>query len=574
MRGDVLIRGGTVVDGTGGEPYRADVLVRSDRIAAVGRDLVAQGVQADRQLDATGLLVTPGFVDVHTHYDGQASWEQTLQPSSLHGVTTVVMGNCGVGFAPCRADARHDLVRLMEGIEDIPEVVMTAGVPWQWETFPEYLDFLEPRRYDVDVAAQLPHAAVRVHVMGRRGMARQSATEADLGHMRRLAREAMECGAIGFSTSRTVNHKTVDGDPTPVVDAAERELQAIASGMADAGTGVMQVITDFPTPADVPARFDLLANLVRRSGRPLSFTLAQFHSAPRSWEVVLRLLEDAHASGLPVRAQVFPRPMGMLMSLETTRNPFSDSTTYQSLASLPTEERVAAMGERTTRNRILLEAASATAPVKQRNFEWIFPLRQSSDYEPAAEDSLAAVARRVGRSPDAVAYDLLVQERAMLYAPFANLADGNLDPALAMMASPATIVGLGDGGAHYGLLCDASFPTFLLEHWGRDRTKGAKLPVAWIIRSLARDTAVAVGLLDRGLVQVGYKADLNIIDFEALHLQVPEVVYDLPSGGKRLTQRAEGYRATIVSGQVTYRDGQPTGALPGRLVRGARTAPA
>jgi len=573
MPEDLLIRGGTVVDGTGAHPFGADVLVRSGRIVAVGTELAADRFRAAVEIDARNLLVTPGFVDVHTHYDGQVTWEQTLQPSSLHGVTTAVMGNCGVGFAPCHSTSHPDLIRLMEGIEDIPEVVMAAGVPWQWETFPEYLDFLAPRHYDIDVAAQLPHAALRVYVMGSRGMARQPATEADLLQMHEIAREAVECGALGFSTSRTVNHKTVDGDPTPVVDAAERELQAIAAGMAKGGGGVIQMITDFPTPADVPARFDLLCALVRRSGRPLSFTLAQFHSAPHSWKAVLPLLEAASASGLPIRAQVFPRPMGMLMSLETTRNPFSSSATYRKLASLPLEERLVAMSDRAVRNEILAEADVTQPLVKQRRFDAIFPLRDMADYEPSADDSLAAIARRRGTSPDAVAYDFLVEERGMLYAAFANLADGDLETTLTMMRSPATIVGLGDGGAHYGLLCDSSFPTYLLAYWGRDRTRGAKLSVPSIVRSLSRETAISVGLFDRGLVKPGYKADLNVIDFDALRLHVPKVVYDLPSGGRRLTQSADGYHATIVSGQVTYRDGKPTGVLPGRLVRGAQVAP-
>lgn len=574
MPHDLLIRGGTVVDGTGGEPFVADILVRSGRIVAVGPEVAADGSRGTVEIDARSLLVTPGFVDIHTHYDGQVTWEQTLQPSSLHGVTTAVMGNCGVGFAPCHSTSHSDLVRLMEGIEDIPEVVMAAGLPWQWQTFPEYLDFLASRRYDIDIAAQLPHAALRVFVMGSRGMARQSATEADLQQMHELARQAVECGALGFSTSRTVNHKTVNGDPTPVVDAAERELQAIAAGMTEGGGGVIQMITDFSTPTDVPTRFDLLCALVRRSGRPLSFTLAQFHSAPHSWSAVLPLLEAANASGLPIRAQVFPRPMGMLMSLETTRNPFSSSATYQRLATLPLGERVAAMSSGGVRHAILAEAL-ATPPVtqKQRTFETVFPLRDMTDYEPAAADSLAAIARRRGTSPDAVAYDFLVEQRGMLYAPFANLADGDLETTLTMLRSPATIVGLGDGGAHYGLLCDASYPTYLLAHWGRDRTRGARLSLPWIVRSLSRETAAAVGLLDRGLIRPGYKADLNVIDFDALRLHMPRVVHDLPSGGRRLTQSADGYRATIVSGQVTYRDGQPTGALPGGLVRGAQAEP-
>jgi N-acyl-D-aspartate/D-glutamate deacylase len=573
----LLIRGGTVVDGSGGEPYPADVLLADGIIAAVGPDLApGRSGQASQtgvsQIDATGLLVTPGFIDVHTHYDGQATWEQTLGPSSGHGVTTVVMGNCGVGFAPCRPGSRDSLVRLMEGIEDIPEIVMTEGLPWTWQTFPEYLDFLGARSFDVDLAAQLPHAALRVYVMGERGMAREPATEADMAQMRDLAQEAVEAGALGFSTSRSVNHKTAGGDPTPSFDAAERELHMIADGLARAGRGVLQVITDFPDPDLVPERMRLLIGLARESGRPLSFTLAQFHSAPRSWPEVLRRTEEAHAAGVPIRGQVFPRAMGLLMGLDTSRNPFTASPSYAALAGLPVEQRVAALRRPDRRARILAESETAGRTGRQRDFDWVFPLRCLADYEPDPGDSIAALARARGVSPARVAYDIMLERdgQGMLWAGFANIIDGSLEPALAMMKSPATIIGLGDGGAHYGLICDSGFPTFMLSYWGRDRTKGERLPVPSIVKSLTSDAATAVGLSDRGLVRPGYKADLNLIDFEALTLRVPQVRHDLPSGGRRLTQAADGYRATIVSGAVTYWDGQATGELPGRLVRGPR----
>jgi N-acyl-D-aspartate/D-glutamate deacylase len=573
----LLIHGGTVVDGSGGEPYPADVLLADGIIAAVGPDLApGRSGQASQtgvsQIDATGLLVTPGFIDVHTHYDGQATWEQTLGPSSGHGVTTVVMGNCGVGFAPCRPGSRDSLVRLMEGIEDIPEIVMTEGLPWTWQTFPEYLDFLGARSFDVDLAAQLPHAALRVYVMGERGMAREPATEADMAQMRDLAQEAVEAGALGFSTSRSVNHKTAGGDPTPSFDAAERELHMIADGLARAGRGVLQVITDFPDPDLVPERMRLLIGLARESGRPLSFTLAQFHSAPRSWPEVLRRTEEAHAAGVPIRGQVFPRAMGLLMGLDTSRNPFTASPSYAALAGLPVEQRVAALRRPDRRARILAESETAGRTGRQRDFDWVFPLRCLADYEPDPGDSIAALARARGVSPARVAYDIMLERdgQGMLWAGFANIIDGSLEPALAMMKSPATIIGLGDGGAHYGLICDSGFPTFMLSYWGRDRTKGERLPVPSIVKSLTSDAATAVGLSDRGLVRPGYKADLNLIDFEALTLRVPQVRHDLPSGGRRLTQAADGYRATIVSGAVTYRGGQATGELPGRLVRGPR----
>jgi N-acyl-D-aspartate/D-glutamate deacylase len=568
---DLLIRGGTVVDGTGGDPRVTDILLRDDVIAAVGDGIETPGCD---EIDASGLLVTPGFVDVHTHYDGQATWENTLGPSTGHGVTTVVTGNCGVGFAPCDAGSRDDLVRLMEGIEDIPEVVMTAGLPWAWRTFPDYLDFLGQRSFDADIATQLPHAAVRVFAMGKRGMAREPATEADMDRMRSLAQEAIEAGAVGFSTSRSVNHKTVDGEPTPSFEAAERELHMLASGVARAGRGVLQVIQEFPSAETVPDRMRLLVELAERSGRPLSFTLAQFHSAPHSWPEVLRLTEQAYASGVPVRGQVFPRPMGMLMSIDTTRNPFSASAAYRELTGAPRADRIAAMSRKHTRALIIDQARAANVQAKQRRFDMVFQLRDAGDYEPSVDDSIGARAARRGVEPDELAYDLLLENdgTGMLYAAFANIFDGSLEPSLAMMKSDATIVGLGDGGAHYGLICDSSYPTFMLAYWGRDRTKGEKLSVPFIVKSLTQDTAHAVGLDDRGLLKPGYQADLNLIDFDALQLHVPTVAHDLPSGGKRLTQSATGYRATIKSGQVTYRDGKPTGALPGRLVRGARGA--
>jgi N-acyl-D-aspartate/D-glutamate deacylase len=573
----LLIRGGTVIDGSGGEPYAADVLLANGIIAAVGTDLAPDrpgqaGETGTSQIDATGLLVTPGFVDVHTHYDGQATWEHTLGPSSGHGVTTVVMGNCGVGFAPCRPGSRDRLVRLMEGIEDIPEIVMTEGLPWAWQTFPEYLDFLAARCFDVDLAAQLPHAALRVYVMGERGMAREPATEADMAQMRDLAQEAVEAGALGFSTSRSVNHKTVDGEPTPSFDAAERELHMIADGLARSGRGVLQVITEFPAPDLVPERMRLLIGLARASGRPLSFTLAQFHSAPRSWPEVLRRTEEAHAAGIPIRGQVFPRAMGLLMGLDTSRNPFQASPAYAAMAGLPLEQRAAAMRRPDLRARILAESEAAGTRGRQRDFDWVFPLRCLADYEPDPGDSVAALARARGVSPAETAYDIMLEGdgQGMLWAGFANIIDGSLESALAMMKSPATVIGLGDGGAHYGLICDSSYPTFLLSYWGRDRTKGERLPVPFIVKSLTSDAAAAVGLNDRGLVRPGYKADLNLIDFDTLNLHVPQVRHDLPSGGRRLTQAADGYRATIVSGAVTYRDGKATGELPGRLVRGPR----
>lgn len=570
---DLIVRGGTVADGSGEPLFEADVGVRAGRVAAVGRI----GEAGAEELDAKGLLVTPGFVDIHTHYDGQATWDERLQPSSWHGVTTVVMGNCGVGFAPCRASDRDRLIRLMEGVEDIPFPVLSTGLPWNWESFGSYLDSLEQRRFDVDVGTQLPHAALRVHVMGERGAQREPATEADIAAMSELARQAAEAGALGFSTSRTLNHRTSDGQPTPTLTAAEDELIGIARGLAAAGRGVLQVVSDF---ADAEAEFAMLRRVVERSGRPLSFSLVQSLRDPRQWQRLLELLSEACGSGLPMKAQVCGRPVGILFGLELTLNPFSHHPSYREIRQLPLAERVARLRDPQFRTRLLAEQSTAPRGFvanMPRNWPMLYPVDDSFDYEPSAELTVAARAAAKGCTPEELALDHMLDRgdgRGMLYLPFLNYADGNLDPSYAMLTHEQTVPGLSDGGAHVGMICDGSFPTSNLTHWTRERARGPKLPLERMVRAQTWDTARAVQLLDRGRIAPGYRADLNLIDYDRLALLPPEVAHDLPAGGRRLMQRAKGYVATVVAGEITYRDGVPTSALPGRLVRGPQQSPA
>ncbi|MBM3622331.1 MAG: amidohydrolase family protein [Alphaproteobacteria bacterium] len=568
----LIIRNGTVVDGTGAKPFEADVAIEGGKIVAVERKIAARGAE---EIDAKGQMVAPGLVDIHTHYDGQVTWSGEVTPSSQLGVTTVLMGNCGVGFAPVRKDDHGLLIKLMEGVEDIPEPVLSAGLPWNWESFGDYLDALDARQYDADIATQLPHAALRVYVMGERGVDREPATEADCQEMRRLSAEAMRQGALGFGTSRTINHKASDGRHIPTLTAEESELTAIAMGMKDAGTGVMQIVSDL---RDIDAEIAMLRRIMEKSGRPLSISLAQNDRAPDRWRQTLGLISRAVDDGLPVKAQVCGRAIGLMLGLELTRNPFFTHPTYKKIAHLPLAQRVAEMRKPEVRAAILSEQPLNHRDVLERiaNFDKIFVLGDPPDYEQAPEQSLAGIARRTGKRAEEIAYDVLLEREGsgMLYVPILNYVTGNLDTTREMLTHRDTLPGLGDGGAHVGIICDASTPTFLLTHWARDRKRGAKLPIETVISRQARETAAAVGLNDRGVIAAGYKADINVIDFDRLTLRAPEVAYDLPTGGRRLMQRAEGYVATIVSGAVVRREGADTGARPGRLVRGARRAQA
>ncbi len=565
---DLVIRGGSIVDGSGSAPYDGDVAVKDGLIVAVGR---FSGAGAE-EIDARGQIVTPGFVDVHTHYDGQATWDGRMQPSSWHGVTTVIMGNCGVGFAPCKPEDHDRLIQLMEGVEDIPFPVLTAGLPWTWRDYPEYLDTLAARSFDVDIGSQLPHAALRVYVMGQRGADREPATPDDMARMSQLAREAMEAGALGFGTSRTLNHRTSDGSPIATLTASEEELTSIATGMAAAGRGVLQVVSDFTDPI---AEFAMLRRIVERSGRPLAFTLAQGSASPHGYKRLLTALEAAVADGLPMKAQVAARPVGVLLGLELTVNPFTQFGPYREIASLPLAERVAHLSDPGFRAKLFAAAPEGGARGLMGGWSKMHLMSGEPDYEPTVDSTVKARAAAVGRSPEEVALDHMLTNggRGMLYVPFLNYAEGSLDAVHEMIVHPDTVPGLSDGGAHVGMICDGSFPTSMITHWTRDRTRGPKIPLEAVIRMQTQDTARSVGLNDRGLIAPGYRADLNVIDYEGLTLHAPQVAYDLPAGGRRLIQKASGYIATIVAGQVTYRGGEPTGALPGRLLRGAQNAP-
>src|SRR3954452_16442168 len=564
---DLVIRGGNIADGLGGELFEADVAIRDGRIIEVGR---VSG-KGNEEIDARRKLVTPGFVDVPTHYDGQVTWSQDITPSSQNGVTTAIMGNCGVGFAPCRPDDHHRLIQLMEGVEDIPEPVLSAGIPWTWESFKDYMDWLSKRKFDMDIGAQLPHAALRVYVMGERGARRDPSTSEDNKAMAALAGDAVRAGALGFSTSRTLNHRTSTGDYTPTLKAGEDELTAIAAAMHNTGRSVFQFVLDLSTiDEDLP----MMLRVAENTQIPVSFSITQNDKAPRRWRETLDTIGKASARGLSITAQIAARPVGLLLGLEVSRNPFQTLPSYKAIANLPLAERLQRLHQPQVRAAILSESPTSTDdPLFFRpNYDKMYLLGDPPDYEQPPENALGPQARRQGRQPEDLAYDAMFTDegRGMLYVPFLNYADGNLDAVREMLRDPNAVPGLSDGGAHCGIICDASFPTYLLTHWTRDRKRGEKLSIPFVVAAQSRKTALSVGLRDRGVIAPGYKADINVIDYDRLHMHPPKVHYDLPVGGRRLLQQIDGYDATIVSGAVTQRHGKATGARPGRLVRGAR----
>jgi N-acyl-D-amino-acid deacylase len=573
-RYDLVIRGGLLIDGSGGEPRIADVAVQDGMIAAVGDrngDRNGKRIEEGREeIDAAGLLVTPGFVDVHTHYDGHVTWENRLRPSSNHGVTTAIIGNCGVGFAPCKPEHRDTLIRLMDGVEDIPYPVLAEGLPWSWESFPEYLDVLDSREYDMDLGGYLPHAALRVFVMGERGARREPATEDDILHMCALLEDALDAGAMGLATSRTLFHRSSDGQPIPTLDASDEELVALASTLGRKGHGVFQIVEDVQEPGK---GLRSIRKIAEASGQPLTFSMGTSNVGPYLWPELLEDIARANAEGIVIKGQIMPRAIGMLLGHELTLNPFYSTAGYHEVAGLPLLERLARLRDPAVRTRILGEPMDPDPALvlgrMVRDFDHMFLLGEPPDYEQAWERSIAGRAKSQGISPEELAYDLMLEgERgAVLYLAMANYADGSLDAVGSMLRHPDVLPGLGDGGAHAATICDGSYSTFLLSHWGRDRKTG-RLPVPELVHRLSRATALMMGLADRGLVAPGFKADLNIIDFDRLSLHAPEIARDLPGGGTRLLQRAEGYVATIVSGVPVYREGEPTGALSGRLVRG------
>lgn len=563
---DLVIRGGRVVDGSGGPARAADVAVEGDRIAAVGRD-VGRG---RREVDAADLLVTPGWVDVHTHYDAQVTWDPALSPSGWHGVTTVVMGNCGVGFAPVDP-ARHDwLIGLMEGVEDIPGAALHEGIQWGWESFPEYLDALASRRTAVDFGTQLPHGALRAYVMGDRGAANEAATRADVARMAELAAEAVRAGALGFSTSRTLLHRTTEGVLMPGTFAATDELFGIGRALAAAGGAVFQMAVEH---GKVLEELEWIVPLARETGQPVVFNLSQSDGAPDVWREAVTALDEAAAAGLPVYAQVAGRAIGIVMSWRTTANPFALHPTFQGLAPLPWEERLARLRDPAVRAAILAEPPVHVGDFEAfvtQTFGKMYPLGEDVDYEPPPEQSVAALAARQGRTPAEVAYDLLLERdgTGFLYFPLFNYSNQDLALLEELHRHPQTRMGLADGGAHCGAICDGGMPTFMLAFWTRDRRRGPTLPLEHVVMRQTSQTAALYGLRDRGLLRPGYRADLNLIDYDRLRAPVPEVRYDLPAGSGRLVQRAEGYRMTVCAGRVVRENGEATGELPGGLICG------
>jgi N-acyl-D-amino-acid deacylase len=570
---DLVIRGGKVVDGTGAAPYTADVVVDGGMITEVAES----GGNAGRQvIDADGLIVTPGFVDVHTHYDGQVTWDPLLSPSCWHGVTTVVMGNCGVGFAPVRPGSEDWLIQLMEGVEDIPGTALAEGISWGWQSFPEYLDVIERIARAVDVATQVPHGAVRAYVMGERGARNEPATAEDIEAMAAIVKEGVAAGALGFSTSRTIVHRAVDGEPVPGTFAAEDELFGIGRVLGELGTGLFELAPAGVMGEDLAAPERGVAWMRRLSaatGRPVTFALAQHNLAPEQWRTMLDLAEKANVDGADLRAQVAGRPLNMLVGFQTF-HPFSGRATYQNLRALPLAERIVELRRSEIRQAILSETSppNPMSSYVNASLDRIYPMGEPPNYEPPASASVAALAEREGRPAEEVLYDVMLRHdgRELLMFALLGYSHGSLDDMREMILHPNAVLGLSDGGAHCGVICDASIPTFMLSHWARDRDRGEQLALELVVSKLTRQSAALYGFGDRGVIAPGYKADLNVIDFDGLALKLPELVFDLPGGARRLIQRADGYVATMVAGEVTFNHGEDTGARPGRLVRSSR----
>ena len=577
---DIVIRNGTIYDGSGAPARRGELAIAQGRIAALAYEEDGKGARLERgrqELDADGQIVAPGFVDVHTHYDGQITWDPWLQPSSFHGVTTAVMGNCGVGFAPCHPDKRDWLIGLMEGVEDIPGTVLSEGLQWGWESFPQFLDFLENRPLALDVGAQLPHSALRAYVMGQRAADLEPANADDIAKMQVLLKEALEAGALGFTTSRTEKHRDKDGKWTPTYQAEARELRELARVMGDCNKGVIQLIADC---RDFESDWAMVRAMVEASGRPLSITIEQDDRFPTIWRSMLDAISAAAKAGLPMKGQVPARATGVVMGLDCTLCPFLFHDAYRDIAERPLAEKVRALKDPARRAKLCAERPQLDKQdligLLMLGFHKMWEMGDPPDYEPDPKDSVAALAERSGKHPYEIILDIFLKHdgKGLIYFPIMNYTKGSLADVHSMLTHPHTAFGLSDGGAHCGILCDASFPTTFLTHWGRDRTRGPKLPLEFLIAGQTSRTAALVGLHDRGLLRPGWKADVNVIDFEGLRLEKPEIVRDLPAGGKRLVQKSRGYVASIVNGQVAFREGKPTDVLAGSLLRGARPAPA
>jgi len=572
---DLVIQGGTVVDGTGVPARTADITVTDGVITGIGDH---RGEAATRTVDAEGLLITPGWVDIHTHYDGQATWDDVLAPSSWHGVTTLVTGNCGVGFAPARPGSHEWLIGLMEGVEDIPGSALSEGMTWNWETFPEYLDALEAHHWTVDIGTQVAHGAVRAYVMGERGARNEPATPDDIAAMKQVVKEAIAAGALGFSTSRTMTHRAIDGEPVPGTHAAEDELFGIGSALGELGTGIFELAPAGTAGEDLLApqkEVEWMRRLSATIHRPVTFAMVQIDDAPDLWRELMDESLRAVDEGADLWPQVAGRGFGLLSGHFTTYSLLDQIPAYQELKAkgLSPDELVAAL--RTDEWRHAIESWDpdpVTAKRMEKAYRSTFTLGSPPEYEPGPERSLAGIAEATGIPALTVAYDAMLEDdgHGLLYVPILNYSGGDLHAAREMLLHPRAALGLGDGGAHCGVICDASQPTFMLTHWTRDRTRGEQLPLEWIVKKQTHDTARLYGLTDRGTLEVGALADINIIDFDNLQLTNPVVVADLPAGGKRILQGATGYVETIKSGVTTFRDGVDTGARPGVLVRGAR----
>ena len=569
---DIVIRNASIIDGTGNKAVNGDVAIDNGKISEVG----GKQSRGKQEINADGLLLTPGWVDVHTHYDGQATWDPLLTPSCWHGVTTAVMGNCGVGFAPARPTQHDWLIGLMEGVEDIPGSALAEGIKWEWESFPEYLNALDSKPRAMDIAAQVPHGAVRVYVMGERGATDVAATEDDRTGMGKIVAEAINAGAVGFTTSRTILHRSIDGELVPGTTADALELTAIANAMGEAGSAVFEVASDL---APENEEFAWMDSVIDDAGCKVTYACVQNSDDPMQWQ---RLLDHAAQRGTGMYPQVAIRPPGVLMCLEGT-HPFTGRPSYLAIADLPLAERVKRMQNPALKQQILAEAGPRPARLLRllfmegkamhssiRDYDRVYWLGDPPDYESGAERSISAMAAAAGVSAESVAYDRLLERggKAFLYSPLFNYNAGHYDDARTMMLHPNTVLGISDGGAHCGMICDASAPTYLLQHFVRDRARGPRIGLEQAVRMQTRDTAELYGFYDRGLIAPGLRADLNLIDFDRLALPSPEMVYDLPANGQRLIQRAQGYHTTMLRGAITFQHGEATGELPGRLVRG------
>lgn len=571
---DLVIRGGTIVDGNGGTPYKADVGVTNDRITAIGENLGAGA----KEIDATGKIVTPGFVDIHTHYDGQATWDSEMAPSSWHGVTTIVMGNCGVGFAPADPKKRDWLIGLMEGVEDIPGSALAEGMTWNWETFPEYLDALEERPRTIDVAAQVPHGAVRAYVMGERDEAHENPTDTDIARMAQIVEDGLRAGALGFSTSRTILHKSVDGEVVPGTNATAEELLAIGAAMGKVGHGVFELSSDL-----VPEwnEFEWMGDLSRDNQVPVTFTALQSPIKAMPFDEMLKQMREQNAKGANILAQVSMRATGLILGFQASFHPFYAKPSWQAILDKPWEEKWALLNDPDFKAKLISEQNVVLDPDLQMvidlmtfAFNMLYEMGESFSYEPTHEESIAGRAEKAGIDPAEYAYEVLMRNEGngFIYFPLLNWADGNYNFLEEPLRSDDCVNSLSDGGAHCGTICDAAASTFMLEHWVKNRSRG-RLSLEYAIQRQCRDTARLYGLDDRGVIETGYLADLNVIDLGAIKLGEPWVATDLPAGGKRLLQRADGYVATIKSGVVTFADGQMQGPTPGGLIRGPQAAP-